>query len=459
MSKHTSTQISGNSHLQEQTLVSDVKDKSQLSTEIAKVKKIGVWVLGIGLGGFLCFAALVPLDEGVPTQGLVSIDTKRKVIQHLQGGVVKEVLVTEGQTVSQNQPLIKLSDEMVRASYEAVRQQYFNLKIIEARLLAEQSGNSTIQFDLELSKLALQDKLLSHQLKLQSQLLQARRNSLDSALGALRESSLGQRSIVETSSQVDINRNSQLSSLEKDLVGIRDLVAEGYAPVSKKHELERSVSEVKSSIAENRANQIRAKQAILEIEQRQMSLRADFMKEVEQSLSQIRPEIQSQTEKFNAAKQELERTEIKSPVDGQVVGLSVQTVGSIVQAGQRMMEIVPSEELLVLETKIAPHLIDRIKSGDKVDVRFSAFSDSPQLVVPGILKTLSSDALTDNTQNAMPYYLARVHVTEEGLNILGARKMQPGMPVEIVIKTGSRTLLQYLVSPLLKRIAASMKEQ
>ena len=439
--------------------VTDVTDKSQLSVEIAKVKRIGMWVLGLGLGGFILFAAFVPLDEGVPTQGLVSIDTKRKAIQHLQGGIVKEVLVSEGQAVTQNQTLIKLVDEMVRAQYETIRQQFFNLKIIEARLLAEQAGSSVITFDSELTEMALQDKQLNHQFKLQKQLLQARRSSLDSALGALRESSIGQRSIVETSGQIDINRSAQLNSLEKDLVGVRNLVEDGYAPMSKRHELERGVSEIKSSIAENKANQIRAKQAILEIEQRQMSLRADFMKEVEQGLTQIRPEIQSQAEKYKAATQELERTEIKSPVAGQVVGLSVQTVGSVVQAGQRMMEIVPSEEKLVLETKIAPHLIDRVKMGDKVDVRFSSFSDSPQLVVPGVLKTLSSDALTDNTQNAMPYYLARVHVTAEGLKSLGSKKMQPGMPVEIVIKTGSRTLLHYLVSPLTKRIAASMKEQ
>ena len=416
-------------------------------------------MIGLGLGGFILFAAFVPLDEGVPTQGLVSIDTKRKAIQHLQGGIVKEVLVSEGQAVTQNQTLIKLVDEMVRAQYETIRQQFFNLKIIEARLLAEQAGSSVITFDPELTEMALKDKQLNHQFKLQKQLLQARRSSLDSALGALRESSIGQRSIVETSGQIDINRSAQLNSLEKDLVGIRNLVEDGYAPMSKRHELERGVSEIKSSIAENKANQIRAKQAILEIEQRQMSLRADFMKEVEQGLTQIRPDIQSQAEKYKAATQELERTEIKSPVAGQVVGLSVQTVGSVVQAGQRMMEIVPSEEKLVLETKIAPHLIDRVKMGDQVDVRFSSFSDSPQLVVPGVLKTLSSDALTDNTQNAMPYYLARVHVTEEGLKLLGSKKMQPGMPVEIVIKTGSRTLLKYLVSPLTKRIAASMKEQ
>lgn len=275
------------------SIVTDVTDKSQLSAEIAKVKRIGMWVLGLGLGGFILFAAFVPLDEGVPTQGLVSIDTKRKAIQHLQGGIVKEVLVSEGQAVTQNQTLIKLVDEMVRAQYETIRQQFFNLKIIEARLLAEQAGSSVITFDPELTEMALKDKQLNHQFKLQKQLLQARRSSLDSALGALRESSIGQRSIVETSGQIDINRSAQLNSLEKDLVGIRNLVEDGYAPMSKRHELERGVSEIKSSIAENKANQIRAKQAILEIEQRQMSLRADFMKEVEQGLAQIRPDRKS----------------------------------------------------------------------------------------------------------------------------------------------------------------------
>ena len=448
-----------NKVLEQANDVVNLVDKAQLSSEIAKVKQVGLWVLGLGVCGFTFFAAFVPLDEGVPTQGTISIETKRKAIQHLQGGIVKEVFVSEGQTVKQNQSLIKLADEAVRANYETVRQQYFNLKIIEGRLLAEQAGSTVINFDLELTKIAALDKQLIHQFQLQQQLLQARRNSLDSALGALRESSLGQRSIVETSAQIDFNRNAQLNSLEKDLVGIKSLVEEGYAPLSKKHELERGLSEVKSSIAENKANQIRAKQSMLEIEQRQLSIKADFMKEIEQSLAQIRPEIQSQTEKYKAVLQELERTEIKSPVAGQVVGLSVQTIGSVVQAGQKIMEIVPSEEQLVLEAKIAPHLIDRVRVGDSVDVRFSSFADSPQLVVTGELKTLSSDALADNSQNSAPYYLARVHVTESGLKTLGARKMQPGMPVEIVIKTGSRTLLQYLVSPLRKRIAASMKEQ
>lgn len=441
------------------TEVSDVQDKTRLSEEIAKVKKIGAWVLGLGLGGFIAFASFVPLDEGVPTQGVVTIDTKRKVIQHLFGGIVSEVLVREGQQVQDSEPLIRLNDSSVKANFEAVRQQYFNLKIIESRLLAEQEGGLTILFDPEIKLLSNQDKQLAKQMGQQTQLLLARRKSMDTSISALKESAAGQKSIYESTILVDQNRQMQLQSLEGELKGVKELVAQGFFAVNKKNEMERTIADVKSQIADNIANQLRAKQSILEIEQRQTSVRADFIKEVEQSLSQIRPEIQTQTERFNAIKQELDRTEIRSPVAGQVVGLSVQNVGAVIQAGQRIMDIVPTEEELILETKIAPQLIDKIKPGDKVDVRFSSFADTPQLVVPGVLSTVSKDVLTESTQNPVPYYLARVAVTKEGLVQLGSKKMQPGMAVEVVIKTGSRTLLQYLVSPLSKRIAASLKEQ
>jgi len=133
------------------TEVSDVQDKTRLSEEIANVKKIGAWVLGLGLGGFIAFASFVPLDEGVPTQGVVTVDTKRKVIQHLFGGIVSEVLVKEGKMVQDSEPLIRLNDSSVKANFEAVRQQYFNLKIIESRLLAEQEGGLTSFLILKLN--------------------------------------------------------------------------------------------------------------------------------------------------------------------------------------------------------------------------------------------------------------------------------------------------------------------
>ena len=296
---------------------------------------------------------------------------------------------------------------------------------------------------------------------IQSQLLQSRRRSLDAQLSALRENIRAQESLIVSTGQIAANLIVQRDLLEKEIVGVRELAREGYLPMSRQMEMERMLASVRSQVSENASNEIRARQSVLELRQREIIVQADYQKEVEQLLSQLLPEIQAQAERFKALNEDLDRTVIKSPAAGQVVGLSVQTVGSVISPGQRIMEIVPKDEALVIEAKVETQLIDRIKQGDPVDLRFSAFANSPQLVVSGVLRSLSSDSLTDAAPNGipMPYYLARIEVTPEGLKTLGSRKLQPGMPVEAIIKTGRRTMLEYILHPLTKRMAASLKEE
>jgi protease secretion system membrane fusion protein len=434
-------------------------EDSENKENFKSINRLAMSILGFGLGGFLLFAALVPLDEGVPTHGVVVIDTKRKVVQHISGGIVKEVLVREGQLVKKDEPLIRLGSSTVKANFETIRQQYYSLKAIEARLIAEQIGSKNINFDPVLLKAVKEDPKLNSQILIQNQLLIARQASLRSAIGILRETSLGYESMVKSSAEIGQNKFKQLESLEHEFKGIRDLVSQGFLPQNKLQEFERNIAEIKSQIADNSSNQIRAKQSILEFKQRELSALSEHQREIEQQLSELRPDLQSMTEKFKAVSEELQGIEIKSPVEGQVVGLTVQTIGSVIQPAQKIMDIVPNQEELILETKIPPNLIDRIKLNDDVDVRFSGFSDTPQLVVSGVLSTISADTISEPNSNNPPYYLARVTITAEGLKKLGERKMQPGMMVEVVIKTGSRTLLNYLIHPLIKRISASMKEQ
>ena len=155
--------------------------------------------------------------------------------------------------------------------------------------------------------------------------------------------------------------------------------------------------------------------------------------------------------------------EVRSPVDGQVVGLQFQTIGAVIQPGQKILDVVPLNEGLLLEARIAPHLIDRVKAGQVADIRFANFANSPQLAVEGRVDSISKDLLTDpnmnSTQPGASYYLARVAITSAGIKKLGNRNLQPGMPVLIVIKTGERTLLTYLLHPFIKRIASSFKEE
>ncbi|MGE0331532.1 MAG: HlyD family type I secretion periplasmic adaptor subunit [Ramlibacter sp.] len=419
--------------------------------------RIGWWALAIGVGVFMIWAAFAPLDEGVPAQGIVSIDTKRKAVQHLSGGIVKEVLVTEGSRVADGQLLVRLDDAAAKANFEGVRQRYLGLRAMQGRLQAEQSGQTTIAYHPDLLA-ASQDPLIRQQMLTQEQLLQSRRAALRADLQSFEESIRGSQALIQSYDGIIGSRRSQLALLTEELNNTRGLVKDGYAPRNRQLELERQVAEANASVAELLGNTTRAHQTIAELRQRAIARQQEYRKEIESQLADVSREVVGDAERFRALKDDLGRTEIRSPAAGQVVGLVVQTVGGVIGAGQKLMDIVPENELLMLETQVAPHLIDRVHADLPVDIRFSAFAHSPQLVVGGKVVSISGDLLSDPVTHAS-YYLARVTLTPEGLKRLGKRQMQPGMPVEVIFKTGERSLLTYMLHPLTKRLAASMKEE
>jgi len=419
--------------------------------------RVGLWALGIGLGGFLLWAALAPLDEGVPSQGLVSIDTKRKAVQHPTGGIVKEVLVGEGSRVKEGQLLIRLDEAATRANYEATRQHYMGLRAVQGRLLAEQSDAATITFHPDLIS-AGQDPLIRSQMVTQQQLFQSRKMGLRADMQAIQQNIQGQQAQISSYEGVLSSRRNQLGLINDELKQTRELVKEGYAPRNRQLELERMVADANGAIADMLGNIARTQSAIGQMRQQLISRQQDYRKEVEGQLTDVTSQVQTDEPKLRALADDISRIEIKSPATGQVVGLAVQTVGGVVQAGQKLMDVVPDNELLLVETRVAPNLIDRIKPGLPVDIRFSSFANSPQLVVEGRVVSISGDLLSDPQNNAM-YYLSRVSVTPEGYKKLGKRVLQPGMPVDVVFKTGERSLLTYMLHPLSKRLAAAMKEE
>lgn len=435
------------------------KDATDLepASDLGRAGRVGLWALAVGFGGFLLWAALAPLDEGVPSQGYVAIDTKRKTVQHLSGGIVKEVLVGEGDKVTEGQLLIRLDDAAAKANFEAIRQRYLGLRAMQARLEAEQTGSISISFHPDL-RAAAGDPLIRQQMLNQELLFQSRKSALRADLQGIEESIQGQQGLSQAYEGMMENRRNQLSLLNEELGNTRGLVKEGYVPRNRQLELERQVSETSSAIAELQGNTVRTKRATAELRQRAIARQQEYRKEVESQLSDITREVLSDAGKFLALKDDLARTEIRSPASGQVVALVAQTVGGVVGPGQKLLDVVPANESLVLETRVVPHLIDSVHAGMPVDVRFSSFARSPQLVVQGKVLSVSGDLLTD-PQNGMAYYLARVVVTPEGLKKLGKRQMLPGMPVEVVLRTGERSMLTYLLHPLTKRIAASMTEE
>ena len=447
------------SHVQDaQVVASNYDEGPRASSDTRVVARTGLLVLALGFGGFLLWAALAPLDEGVPTQGMVTLDTKRKMVQHLSGGIVKEVLVQEGQQVKEGQALLRLDGAVAKANFEAVRQRYLGYRAMQSRLFAEQAGQGVIDFHPDV-KAAQNDPLIQQQVSTQQQLIQARRAALAADLQGIEESMQGLKEQLGSYQNILVQRRSQLALLTEELNNTRGMVKEGYAPRNRQLELERMVAESNAAIADLTGNSLRITRQVAELGQRSLARKQEYRKEIETQLADVTREVQSDAEKFVAVTADLDRMEIKAPANGQVVGLSVQTVGAVLQPGQKLLDVVPDQQTLLLEAHIPPHLIDKVQAGLMADIRFNSFAHSPQLVVDGKVISVSGDLLNDPQQPQFSYYLARVQVTPAGMKTLGARQMQPGMPAEIVIKTGERSLLTYLLHPLTKRMAASMKEE
>lgn len=393
--------------------------------------RLGFRVLVIGFGGFLLWSALAPLDEGVSSPASVSIETRRKTIQHLNGGVVRSVAVKEGQWVREGEVLLELDAGVSKANFEAVRQNYMAQRATESRLLAELKGASKIEFHPDLMK-AKNDPLVQQHMQTQQQLFNSRRAAYQAQVS-------GMATMIES-------RKAQGAFQAQQVQSIRELAAEGYASRNQLLQLEQSQAELRTVTTDLQTNYARVQQ--------------EYIKELSSQLADVRREVQSGQEKLQAVTDELSRTQLRSPVDGQVVGMTVTSTGGVVTPGQRLMDIVPKGEALLVDAKIPPHVIDKVHAGAMVDVRFSSFANSPQLVLEGRLASVSSDVISEQTaMGVMSYYLGRVEITPEGIKELGKRVMQPGMPAEVLIKTGERSLLTYLMHPLTKRLAASMKEE
>lgn len=423
--------------------------------------RLGAAVLVVGFGAFLLWAGFAPLDQGVPATGTVAIETRKKTIQHPTGGVVKDVLVKEGQWVKEGDVLMEVSDTQARANNETIRQAYLSQRATEARLEAERTNAVSIRFgqDITASKA---DPFVQQLTLTQQSLFIAKRASYHAEISALEQSVQSLRDQLWGVDQSLANRLVQIQLQEKHLKSIKTLAEEGYAPKNQLLQMEQTQTELKTALSDLKANQARLSRSIEESQFRMEQRKQDYLKDVMSQLAEVKKEIQAGKERLTATNEELARTQIKSPVDGQVVGMSISATGGVVMAGQKLMDLVPKSEALLIDAKVLPHIIDKVQTGMEVSVRFNTFANTPQLVVPGKLVALSSDVITDpnvGMAGVSSYYLGRVEITPEGLKILGSRVLQPGMPTEVLFKVGERTLLQYIMYPLTKRIAASLKEE
>ncbi|MGV3743432.1 MAG: HlyD family type I secretion periplasmic adaptor subunit, partial [Burkholderiaceae bacterium] len=254
-------------------------------------------------------------------------------------------------------------------------------------------------------------------------------------------------------------RREQLGTMADEARSNRELAAEGFVPRSRANEVERARSDLLASIASTMSEIGKNYSNIAATRLQLNQTVAVFKRDVEAQLAEAQKLRGALRTKVDALKFDLDLTQLRAPVDGTVVGLKVNTVGGVIQAGDLLMEIVPEAGKLIVETQVPPALIDKVKVGLEADMRFSAFNQNTTPVIPGKVRMVGADRLpATSKEQPFDYYLAQIETTPEGARLLGQHKIQAGMPVDVVIKTGERSFMSYLLKPISDRFAHAFKE-
>jgi len=431
----------------------------EVNTDARAFSRIGWLIVVLGLGGFLAWGLFAPLDKGVPLSGTVAKESNRKAIQHQMGGIVKEILVKDGDIVKAGQVLVRMNGVLAKSAYETSEAQYLTARASEARLTAERDGLKTITFPAELEQRKNEPRI-AELMSMQNQLFTSRQMSLQNELGSVDENIAGLKDQIKSLEESRDSKKAQMGYLKEQLDGMRDLAKEGYVARNRLLDLERTYAQLSGQISEDIGNIARSRRQVLELSLRKAQRVQDYQKEVRTQLSDVEREAEALGARMEGQKFEVDNVEVKSPVDGTVTGLAVFTQGGVVQPGFKMMEIVPTNDPLVIEGNLAVNLVDRIHPGLKTELIFSAFNVNKTPHIEGQVEEVAADRSLDERTGA-PYYKVRVRVTPAGQKMIAEHHMQvrPGMPVELFVKTGERTPINYLLKPIFDRARSSMAEE
>ncbi len=434
-----------------------IDHSSRVETDETVHTRLGWWIVLAGFGGFILWASFAPLDKGVPITGTVAVASHLQAVQHQTGGIIDSILVKEGDQVELGQVLVRMNDVQIKAQAEITRSQLFAARAIEARLLAERDGKDTIAFPEDLLS-QQSDPRIANNIIIQNQLFTSRKSALRHEIAALDEITAGLKMQIRGLEASKVSKNQQLKFLEEQLVNLRDLSKDGFVPRNRVLDVERTYTQLLGEISADTGNIGRIQRQIAESEQRRIHRLEENQKEVRQKLSDVQRETEALSSRLYGQDFELANIEVKAPVAGTVVGMNVFTVGGIIGPGFKLMDIVPRDDMLIITGQVPVHLIDRVHIDLQVDLIFSALNQKKTPNIPGIVTQVSADRLTDE-RTGFPYYTIKAKVTPEGMKKLFDQQIRAGMPVEVFIKTGERSLMSYLFKPILDRVHSSMSEE
>lgn len=425
-----------------------------LETSDIKPRRIGIMILAIVFGGFGIWAMLAPLDSAALAPGVVTVKGHRKTIQHLEGGIVSEILVTDGEMVQQGQTLLVLDATQANAELGVLEGQYFTATAMENRLTAERDGLAEIEFAAELD---VADSRALEAMKNEEQIFLARRKDRLGEIDVLEQRIAQQRSRIKGLEAQIESKSEIVKSYTEEVNDLAELLSEGFVDKQRLRELQRNRSRFVGEVAEHRAAIAQSEVQIEETKLEILQLNNRFTTEVVDMLAAAQAKVYDLAERISTIRYRLARTKITAPEAGIVLGMNTHTIGGVIRPGEPLLDIVPEMAELIIDARVSPMDIDRVNVGTEATIRFSAFNNATTPTIKGVLTKISADRLEDS-QTGQPYYLARVEVTEQGREKLGNLILVPGMPAEVLLKTGERTLFQYLVKPARNVFARSLIE-
>ncbi|MFM9940454.1 MAG: HlyD family type I secretion periplasmic adaptor subunit [Hyphomicrobiaceae bacterium] len=426
---------------------------------------IGFWILtGLGVvgfmvGGMLAWATMTAISGAVVAPGFVSVESKIKMVQHAEGGIVAEIFVREGDIVTGGDLVLRLDATDLRASYAIVAANVNDLYGQRARLMAERDGAEKVTFPEALLQAAGNDEVAAKVIASQTAAFEARRSNRQGQIHVLRQKIAQITQEIKGLEAQQEARNKQLEIAGADLETIKPLLKTGNTTRQRVMTLEREVASLTGDVGKTQSDIARTRAAAEETELQILQLEKDFQEKVSRDLQDIQAKIPELEEKRQALAAKLKLVEIRAPASGMVMNLSVFTVGGVVTPAREIMQIVPQGDQLVVEARISPADLDQVKIGQDVFVRVTAFESSSTPVLNGTVVMVSGAQIVD-PQTRAPYVNVNVEIPKhEVARLRSNQKLRPGLPAEAYIRTSNRTVLDYLTKPLWDQIMRAWRER
>lgn len=412
----------------------------------------GIFVLGFGI-----WSCVAPLESAALAPGVVEVESSRKTVQHLEGGIIAAILVRDGETVMPGQTLIRLEDTKARTTLAGLQGQLWDAQAAEIRLITERDGGAALVWPDPLAS-RRNDPALAKALSGQERIFETRRSLLQSKIDLV-----GQR-IAETREEIDGLKSQEASArrridlIRDEMVGVKQLVSRGLERKPRLLGLERDLAEMEGRRGDALAQIARAQQTIAEAEVNILSLRNDNQKEVAEQLRETQQKLHELQEQVQAATDTLQRTEVRAPEAGVVTDLRVHTPGGVVNPGEPLLDLVPGEDRLVVTAQLRPEDIDLVRVGLPALVRLTPYKQRRVPPIEGKVTYVSADRLVDKHTN-QPYYEARIALDAGALAKFPEVELVPGMPGDVMIRTGESTVALYALSPILDSFHRAFREK